>query len=198
MRTTFAIAALSLAALPAAPAAADEPWGGACGYSTVTPGNADGSFEAVLDGRVMLSSEVGAPPVYGTLTCTLVEGLEHGDPVLVSVTSDVTPVTAVVPPRVVTVRPAHEWSWVVACTRVDVVGGGTYYRTYDETHDVSHDWSTQPEGHCTSLVGGFDTDLPGEEPTGTEADPVVCPVLATAFPPQGDVPGVWDCPPYDS
>ena len=27
-------------------------------------------------------------------------------------------------------------------------------------------------------------------------DSVVCPVLAVVFPPQGDVPGVWDCPPY--
>lgn len=29
-------------------------------------------------------------------------------------------------------------------------------------------------------------------------DPAVCPVLAGQFPPEGDVPGVWDCPPYST
>ena len=29
-------------------------------------------------------------------------------------------------------------------------------------------------------------------------DPVVCPALSALFPPDGDVPDVWDCPPYGS
>jgi hypothetical protein len=194
-RAALAVALLALATPPAAPAAADEPWGG-CGYSALTGQREDGSYDVLLEGNVVLSS-AGAP-VSGTLTCTVVEGLLHGDPVLVTVTSDVTPVTAVIPPRVVTVRPAVWWSWVVPCTRVDVVGGGTYYRTYDATHDRSGEWSTEPEGHCVSLVGDAGPDLPGEEPDGDEADGVVCPVLAAALPPEGDVPGVWDCPPYGS
>jgi len=29
-------------------------------------------------------------------------------------------------------------------------------------------------------------------------DPLACPLLALVFPPDGDVPGAWDCPPYAS
>ncbi len=28
------------------------------------------------------------------------------------------------------------------------------------------------------------------------ADPIMCPILAVLYPPQGDIPCVWDCPPY--
>ena len=28
-------------------------------------------------------------------------------------------------------------------------------------------------------------------------DALSCPVLAIMFPPEGDVPGLWDCPPYN-
>jgi hypothetical protein len=27
-------------------------------------------------------------------------------------------------------------------------------------------------------------------------DPIICPVLAIVYPPEGDIPGIWDCPPY--
>lgn len=30
----------------------------------------------------------------------------------------------------------------------------------------------------------------------TPVDPIVCPVIVPVFPPEGDIPGVWDCPPY--
>lgn len=52
---------------------------------------------------------------------------------------------------------------------------------------------------CAQLVDGnarfleLGDDLLDEVVGG---DPLVCPVLATMFPPEGDIPGVWDCPPY--
>lgn len=29
-----------------------------------------------------------------------------------------------------------------------------------------------------------------------EVDLIVCPIFAILYPPEGDIPGVWDCPPY--
>lgn len=31
-----------------------------------------------------------------------------------------------------------------------------------------------------------------------ETDSFTCPVLAVLFPPEGDIPGVWDCAPYNT
>jgi len=60
--------------------------------------------------------------------------------------------------------------------------------------------TTPDEAHCTIA-----TSLPVPEtgPVGHELDPLLCPVLAIVFPPEGDVVlpvagKVWDCPPYDA
>lgn len=43
-----------------------------------------------------------------------------------------------------------------------------------------------------SVVGA----LAGPVATADANDPLVCPVLALMYPPDGDIPCVWDCPPY--
>jgi hypothetical protein len=58
---------------------------------------------------------------------------------------------------------------------------------YDAAHD---EWSTSSSVPCAD---GLSTGGPSG---GDDLDPTLCPLLATAFPPSGDIPGVWDCPPY--
>jgi hypothetical protein len=45
-------------------------------------------------------------------------------------------------------------------------------------------------------VDGCNAFHTGGGDTGLLIDSIVCPIYAVVFPPEGDIPGIWDCPPY--
>jgi hypothetical protein len=71
---------------------------------------------------------------------------------------------------------------------VDDATGTTYYWT-----ETTREWTT-----AAVPCDRFDSVPPLDDLTRTVVDPLVCPLLATLLPPDGDVPGIWDCPPYAS
>jgi hypothetical protein len=200
MRTAVGIAALAVTALlPAAPAAASEPWGEHCGFSAVTDHTRDdGTLIVEIDGGpVFFGSDAAGLARSGTLTCTLVEGLNHDSPVLHTERSALTPGAAAIAPTVVSVRPSDPVGWVYVCTSVDVVGEPTRYWDPEGGGLGNGRWTTDPGASCGPIFGWPSTDLPGDEPDPESLlDGLVCPALALLFPPEGDVTGIWDCPPY--
>ena len=88
---------------------------------------------------------------------------------------------------------------VYLCSEVTVDGMTSYW------DEVAGAWSSNSAASCDEAVvqevlpGPFAPvlDVAGPIMDGV-VDPVACPVLAAVLPPDGDVPGVWDCPPYDT
>ena len=82
---------------------------------------------------------------------------------------------------------------VYLCTEVSV-NGTVYY--YD---DASGSWSASASATCGEAI---QQDLIPEPLFSLinsileQVDPTICPFIAMAFPPEGDVLGVYDCPPY--
>jgi hypothetical protein len=122
-----------------------------------------------------------AGPVTATIVCTVRDGGSHAAPALASAESD--PGTGVValPPTTVSYL---DLGYTAICTELRIVGGPTLY--YDAG---SRAWTTDPATLCEPSL-----DVIGPDPYLPDA--VLCPLLTGAFPPDGDVPGVWDCPPY--
>lgn len=77
--------------------------------------------------------------------------------------------------------------YVNLCTELRVAGEPPLY--WD---DDAEDWSGDPDVACYIPPDGG----PDPEPIERLLDQLVCPVLALVYPPEGDIPGVWDCPPY--
>jgi hypothetical protein len=195
-RGALAVTTLALAtALPAAPAAAADPAGVRCGLSTWTnpfdPDRTWGEFDA---GPLVLDADPAAQPVRGSVTCTLVDGFHHDSPVLASATSRTTPGVVALEPTFA----SFHWSETAilsVCTSVDVAGRDRLH--HDPTLGDDGGWTADATARCQPVFGPAEP-LPLVDDVWLLLDSIVCPALAVAFPPQGDVPGVWDCPPYGS
>jgi hypothetical protein len=206
---TLAIGLVSAAVPGTAHAAVQEPWGSRCGLSTlIHPTDTSKTLAQLNGGPLVVSDDESDDPVYASLTCSIhlgVANVRHSGADAASATSPTTPTVVMLPPTLV------EYDWLPAqnlylCAQVDVVGGPTWYWARDTRQ--TGQWSTDPESECT-----YDTDE-GEEFVPDEVwdlvdavdgligdaehlvDAVTCPALATLYPPEGDVPDVWDCPPY--
>ena len=100
---------------------------------------------------------------------------------------------------------------VYLCTEVRISGKETFYwNAINPTPTPpapSGSWSHDPNSFCNEAIR--QEILPG--PLGPvldlifntvndilidEVDPRICPILAVIFPPEGDIPPLWDCPPY--
>lgn len=80
--------------------------------------------------------------------------------------------------------PSTGYTWL--CTEfLDDSDNVTYY--WD---DAQGEWSTDPAVPCLFAPKS-------DEPPVPLVDQLVCPVLVLLFPPEGDVPDLWDCPPYE-
>jgi hypothetical protein len=193
-------AALVSASLSSPAAAAPAPEGVKCGFSSFTLPDQGGYQYAEIDaGPILLADDTDPSKVWwGSVTCTLQVEPQHG-----TRSNDLAALTGPVTPGVVSVAGTAAYRYgegdtVYLCTQVDVLGGPTLY--WDDQWDTGS-WSTSPTARCASA-----TEVPEPEPTPFQlvddlirivVDPIVCPLLAFAFPPDGDVP-VWECPPYDS
>ena len=83
---------------------------------------------------------------------------------------------------------------VEACTRASVNGGP--YRYYDANQRVFTDDPTAPCLPDAQSNPAVQAAKDAAEPLKQLGDAVLCPLLALAFPPEGDIPPVQDCPPY--
>ena len=195
MRRLLTLTALALAALPAAPAAAADPDGLHCGFSTMTDWTTGQSYAEFDAGPIVLDPDPAGQPVWGSVTCTLVDGRSHDSRVIGTASSETTPVVAALEPTLVPVEWADD-DVLSICVSVEIVGRGRLY--YDpEMAGGDGGWTTDPAASC-DLVFGPAEPLPLVDDAEELVDSIVCPLLAVAFPPQGDVPGIWDCPPYGS
>jgi hypothetical protein len=186
------LAALCLASF-ATPAFADAPLtdGVLCSLASVADPTAPaGTQFGVLDGGpVVMTEQDGTTPETGTLTCRIQVDVAnhtgwgwavwgHGTGVLTAGPSVVSYPTG---------------SNVYLCAEFsDDSDGVTYYWDANASR-----WSTNASVSCGLAYG---SDDPTEE--AVLVDSIICPVLALAFPPEGDVTlrapvgTVWDCPPY--
>ena len=160
-----------------------------CGASEMLdPSPQRGTMRVEVDGGPVLLTEAdGVTPARGTLVCRIVVS-EHWNAHLDAGTDVAGRGTGVLTAGPAVVRVASDW-WgdVFLCTQfVDDRGGVTYY-----WNDWPGEWSTDPAVPCAV----YDVSEPDD---GLEllVDSIVCPFFALLFPPEGDVPSVWDCPPY--
>ena len=160
----------------------DGPYGALCNMSATRAGSL---VSARLDGGpLVLPDSAGSPsnPGSATLRCRVQanhpvhlagEGPQvsgHGSGVVTVPATNV--VLAAAPGDV-----------LYLCAAVTYDAGPTFY--YDARHD---EWSTSSSVPCDD---GTNPELDDED-----IDPVLCPLLAALLGGDGDLPGVWNCPPY--
>lgn len=175
-------------------AAAVEPEGVLCGYSSLThPSSYDTQYAEVDAGPLTLVDHADpSAVVWGSVTCTVQFEERHG-----TTANDQASLTGSVTPGVVHVAGTvafryTDFETVYVCTRVDVLDGPPLY--WDEETDG---WSTSDTAACASNVYDPDDPHAGDE-IGPLVDSVVCEAFEVVFPPEGDIDGIWDCPPYGS
>ncbi|MDQ1711085.1 MAG: hypothetical protein QOE45_535 [Frankiaceae bacterium] len=210
MKTVVAVAAAAALFLPAVPAVAvPRQRGLGCGYNSAPDWTGPPDTElAIINGGPFVVADLPradwpgtdptapgidplANPVSATLTCTIRQGgyVTHVSPVLAAASASGTGVV-VVPPTLVHITGSPSSTWGI-CTALDVTDAhGTTAHLYWDTARAQ--FGTDPSAVCFERYES-DEFLEG----------LVCPVLAEAFPPRGDVVlpdpigKVWDCPPYD-
>ena len=183
---------------PLDPASADAPVtdGLICSFTTVIdPTAEEGTQTGQLEGGPVLFTVApdGTTPQEGTLICRVqvVDAFasDHtGSGPSVSGRINAAGV-AVAGPYVITINRTGSQNVFLCSEFVDNSEGLVYY--WD---DDNSEWSTNPVVHCgLSLTGDK-----GGAPRDSEVlvDSIICPILALVFPPEGDIPGIWDCPPY--
>jgi hypothetical protein len=180
---------LALVAAPVGPARAavdDAGPGVICQYSSMHDPLAAGTQSGQLSGGpLVLTDSTTGLPGSGTLTCRIQVNMDGHTGTGPFVSGHGTGVVAT-PPSVVRFA-AAESDLVYLCGEfTDDSDGTTYY--WDA---IATAWTTDPAAPCEPPAV---CDSCGNEPD--LLDLVVCPFLAVAFPPEGDVPGIWDCPPY--
>ena len=187
----LALALLAAAAVP--PAAAEPGQGVLCGYSLLLDDPvADGvRLSGEIDGGPVVLAADGAPAT-GRIVCSLqVDAARHDAADLVRVASATTPGAAWLPPTTFAATVPDD-AYVFHCTEVQVDGGGTYYWDADGRR-----WTTDATAPCDDMHPDGEPGQPGQELFEEVVDPVVCGPMAALLPPEGDIDGLWDCPPYD-
>lgn len=185
-RLAAPVAVAGVLAFVPGPAGATPGSGRLCGFFSVPDAFGDGDWlHGVVDGGPVGLDHGADAGAYGRIVCTVqVDGSRHADADAAVARSFTTPGVAFLEPTRISIR-AGSFDNVVLCTQVDVAGDGTYY--YDADADG---WSTDPTVRCQPST------VPVAEPDPWGLDPAVCPLLMPFFPPDGDVDGVHDCPPY--
>ena len=181
-------ATLLCSALTGTASAAPDPVG-TCGYSAISDPQVEGSMTAKVQAVVLLTDDTYPHVLHsGSVTCTLRSGWTHVDGDELAVVPG--PVATGVAVAAGTATFAVERDeFVSICTRVDLLDGTTLY--WDGENGT---WSTSANVPCSP---------PRAEPVpgGTVLDElvavVVCPILASLLPPDGDIPGIVDCPPLE-
>lgn len=181
----------------AAPAHAATPHilGSTCGFAT-TDYQSAGTWQYgfMWGGPIVMRDPGNVQVLYtGTMTCTLkyygFNNLHSSGGTVCQATGG--PATGVVAVQPVSCNfPADPASpqEIYICTRV-VIGATAYYFS-------GGGWTMNANAECERST--FVTANDGQARTLLHdlLDPIICPVLAPFFPPDGDVGIFWDCPPY--
>lgn len=225
-RILFGALVLALSAAPAH-AERPTLAGDVCDHRTSVNPAGTGEWTAVVRGGPLAAADVVTTvpaldevlddnPYAITLTCTLKVGWsnDHTSPAAATASASGLGV-AVLPP---TLLPYDDpdGTFAAVCTEVTVTdrdgdSATFYWDVYDES------FGTDPTVPCgpvfcplsaRNACGGGPPSVPPREVRdaidiamwGIEewVDPAACAVLDDQFPPEGDVPDVWDCPPYQS
>ena len=208
------LAAALLAAAAALPAQADPLLAGEV-CELVSVGDAAGHRTGEVHGGPLTAADLAlvSPdlsavtdnPVSITLTCTvrLDWMVTHTSPA-VAEASATGPAVAIVPPTVVGWdEPDFPQAQVCTSAFVTTRDGDTtelYWDVYEGRFTTDPGVLCGPLACTTSDCG---PGIPGLIDYANDliidyVDPVVCPPLTQVFPPEGDVPDLWDCPPYAS
>jgi hypothetical protein len=198
MRSLRAAAVVLVALVPLAPAPAHAgpPAGERCGYAFMVDPQTSTQYVGEMDGGpILLDSDPAGQPVWGSLTCSLqvYPNQRHSDADVARLTSPVTPGAAYLAPAPFEYEETEPFTTLMLCSQVDVVGRETLY--WDSPTQT---WSTDPNAGCAFPWEDEQNPPPGGRVFEEVVDPAVCPPLATVAPPEGDVDGLYDCPPYGS
>jgi hypothetical protein len=161
-----------------------EAYGLTCGMVTATdnPGSQYG---------VVVGAAVTVPTTHIDVTCTVQVGTvnnTHDKPDTAVATASGEGIALVA--NSVT-YPAPEDADVYLCTMWRFAGTDYFF---DAAAGV---FSTSGTVAC-ELATQLEVDSPIVTDLTEILDPTLCPLLAAVFPPEGDIPGIWDCPPYDA
>lgn len=179
-----AVMALVAAGLNLVPAGAADAQavGFLCGFTSV-------GSNTLIDGGPLVADERTGVTI--SMTCTLQHGANstHAGADTASASSLFLPQAVVLPPTFVTFRPPAG-APIFICTQMKI-NSTTYYHD-----DSTSSWSTSTSVPCKPYRLGGDIGEEVDRILVEEVDPVLCPVLSLVFPPEGDIPLLWDCPPY--
>lgn len=193
----LAVACLAAGAvLSSAPAAhaAPDPAGSLCAMDSLTDPQVEGSRTGEVSAWLLLTDDTDRARTYtGYVACTVQAGTNAthagADGGVVRGNSGPGPLAVVA--GTVTYEVGADEN-VYLCTEV-VTNRGTVY--WDAQ---TRRWSTNPNVGCELFSTQYEP-----EPMPDGIDPLVCPVFAEVFVPEGDIMfpdpigKVWDCPPYD-
>lgn len=192
MRSLLACTVLAAAAVTAPAAATDGPPGVTVVYGTSGPCIVAGVTDPGTEGGDVITGAVASTPVLGDgrLTCTVqVGGVTHDGSDAVSRRANGTDVVVLLPEITSFVAPEDVPLYLCAEFWSSRDGRTVYWDGYSQT------WSSSPYADC-DLLSGFDTRDTSDPVFYEFVDPWVCPAIAFMLPPDGDIPGVYDCPPY--
>jgi hypothetical protein len=193
------LAALAAVVVPVAPVHAETRIHGVlCWFASLTDPSAEAGTQTgeITAGPAVIDDRATPPGVHsGHFVCTIQVGAANGTHAGADAAVVTGPESTAVIAAGGTVTynaPYYEPVWL--CTEIVVDGQSLYF---DDPNDptVNGSFSTSSSAAC-GLAIDEGTDDPTITAIGELIDSIICPVLAIVFPPQGDIPGVWDCPPY--
>ena len=163
-----------------------------------------------------------ANPVEVTLVCTIQTGTDWTHNGTDAVSASATGTTAaVLPPTPFSAEmPPGQPTSLCTALVVEDARGEVHHLYFDHVGGGgTNEFSTSPDaacvGACTQPMFGGSCEPPpcrdrihlncspvltvvelAGQAIADHVDPLICQVLAVAFPPEGDIPPSWDCPPY--
>jgi len=197
-RLSLLVAAALVVAFAPAAHAAPHPQGTTCGLAAVDDDTltAPNTFTGVLfAGPLTLRDNLNPLVVYsGSIRCSIqVNSPLHSGVDQCAAAGLLSGGVAVLDPSFCSYAAGPSDS-VYVCTQVDILGGPTLY------HDAGGGWTTNANNPCNQVTAVVQCD-PSTLPCAVKVsllDPLLCPIFAIFFPPQGDIGIFWDCPPYSA
>ena len=201
--TALAVGALLVTgpSAQAHPVGQHDPYGSVCDLKSVSDPQVEGSQTGEVHGSLVIEEPETATLEAGYMTCTVqVNAPTHAGPDACRIPGPHS-VSEVWAAGTCSISAGDDDN-VYVCTHVDIDGHPTLY--YDDPNDPlgDGDWSIDPTRARCRLASGVLAPGSGETPwkelheVQLLVDSIVCPILTWIFPPDGDIEGIWDCPPY--
>ena len=191
------VGSLVVVAAPAQAAATPHIAGSTCGFVTTDIQSPGFQYGVMWGGPLVMRDPANVQVLYtGTMTCTLKYGIFNGQhnsggAVCATTGGPATGVVAAPPTTCAFAAPSSPFpDEAYICTQV-VINAVTYYFS-------GGGWTTNANSDCERAAWVNVDDQLTQDIVHGLLDPILCPILAIFFPPQGDVGIFYDCPPYTS